>query len=57
MYIYLEETKKTTKNETRIKENKEKKFSKLENKRNKNYEDLGYKSSLCKESRFNPFCR
>ena len=37
----------------KIKKNKEKKSSKLEN---KNYEDLGYESSLCKESRFKPFC-
>ena len=37
----------------RIKENKEMKSSKLEN---KNYKDLGYESSLCKESRFKPFC-
>ena len=36
----------------RIKENKEKKFSQIEN---KNYKDLGYKSSLCKESRFKSF--
>ena len=38
------------------KENKEKKFTKLENKKTKTYEDLGYKSSLCKESRFKLFC-
>ena len=37
----------------RIKENKEKKSSKLEN---KNYEDIGYESTPCKESRFRPFC-
>ena len=37
----------------RIKENKEKKFSQIEN---KNYKDLGCKSSLGKESRFKPFC-
>ena len=37
----------------KIKKNKEKKSSKLEN---KNYEDLGYESSLCKESRFKSFC-
>ena len=37
----------------RIKENKEKKSNKLEN---KIYADLGYKSSLCKESRSKPFC-
>ena len=42
------------KNEMRIKENKENKSMKLEN---KNYEELGYQSSLCKESRFKPFCR
>ena len=36
----------------RIKENKDKKSSKLEN---KNYEDLGYESSLRKESRFKSF--
>ena len=44
----------------RTKDNKEKKFVKLEN---KNYENLGYKnyeylcyeSSLCKENRFKPF--
>ena len=36
----------------KIKKNKEKKSSKLEN---KNYEDLGYESSLCKESRSNLF--
>ena len=44
----------------RIKENKEKKFSELGNKKKekkpKNYEDLGSKSSLWKESRFKPFC-
>ena len=32
--------------------NKENKSSKPEN---KNYEDLGYESSFCKERRFNPF--
>ena len=37
----------------RIKENKEKKSI---TKENKNYEELGYKSSLCKESRFKNFC-
>ena len=37
----------------RIEENKENKSSKLGN---KNYEDLGYESNLCKESRFKPFC-
>ena len=37
----------------RIKKNKEKKSSELEN---KSYEDIGYESSLCKESRFKPFC-
>ena len=37
----------------RIKENKEKKSSELEN---KNYEDLGYEPRLCKESRLKPFC-
>ena len=36
----------------RIKENKKQKFIKL---KNKNYEDLGYESSICKESRFKPF--
>ena len=36
----------------RINENKEKKSSRLEN---KDYEDLGYESSLWKESRFKPF--
>ena len=36
----------------KIKENKQKKSSKLEN---KNYEDLGCESSLCKESRFKLF--
>ena len=52
----MEETLKLTKNEKRVKGNKGKKFSKLENKKTKNYEDLGYKSSLCKESRFKAFC-
>ena len=37
----------------RIKENKEKKSSKPEN---KNYKDLGYESNLSKESSFKPFC-
>ena len=41
------------KKKIRIKENKEKKSSKLEN---KNYENLGYELSLCKESRFKTFC-
>ena len=36
----------------RTKDNKEKKFVKLEN---KNYEYLCYESSLCKENRFKPF--
>ena len=36
----------------RLNENEEKKSATLEN---KNYEDLGYKSSLWKESRFKPF--
>ena len=35
-------------------------FNELENKtkkkKTKNYEDLGYKSSLWKQSRFKPFC-
>ena len=35
-----------------IKENKETKSVKLEN---KNYEDFVYESGLCKESRFKPF--
>ena len=41
------------KNEMRVKENKEKIFIKREN---KSYEDLGYESSLCKESRLKHFC-
>ena len=52
----MEETLKLTKNEMRVKGNKGKKFSKLENKKTKNYEDLGYESSLCKESKFKAFC-
>ena len=40
------------KKKIRIKENKEKKSSKLEN---KNYENLGYELSLCKESIFKTF--
>ena len=40
------------KNKITIKENKEKKCSKLEN---KNYENLGYELSLCKESIFKNF--
>ena len=37
----------------RIAESKEKKSIQL---KNKIYQDLGYKSSLYKESRFKPFC-
>ena len=37
----------------RIKESKEKKSSELEN---KNLKDLGYESSLSKESKFKYFC-
>ena len=36
-----------------MKENKEMKSIKLENKNN---EQLDYESSFCKESRFKPFC-
>ena len=41
------------KNEMRVKDNKGQIFIKLEN---KSYEDLGYESTLCKKSRFKPFC-
>ena len=49
----MEETKNQPKNEIRMKENKEMKSIQLED---KNYEELDYELSLCKESRFNPFC-
>ena len=41
------------KNEMRVKDNKGQIFIKLEN---KSYEDLGYESSLCKESKHKHFC-
>ena len=44
---------KSNKKWKRIKEYKEKKSSKL---RNKNFGHLRNESSLCKESRFKPFC-
>ena len=45
-------TKKKNKIKMKLKENKEKTSIALESKK---YEELGYNSSLCKESRFEPF--
>ena len=52
-FAYLKETNNLTKNEMKIKEQKENESSKMGN---QNFEDLRYESTLCKEIRFKPFC-
>ena len=48
----LKTKQKKNKIKMKLKENKEKTSTALESKK---YEELGYNSSLCKESRFEPF--